>query len=176
MLGRLDDGHTDGGVLRRPGLRARARASADCLDRKPVGKQRMMPDLVQPAGRQLQSGREYPGRMAQFHERRTLVKREEVPRPVTELFGDVAGIVCECLGGVAGFPPAAILERLWQVPMMERWERRDAIGDEVVKEPVVEVEALRVWRAGALREYPRPRNREPIRRGGERLHRPHVVS
>src|SRR6266478_4616357 len=136
----------------------------------------MMPDLVQPAGRQLQSGREYAGRMAQFHERRALVEREEVPRPVAELSGDVTGIVGECLGGVAPFPPAAILQRLRQVPMIERRERRDAVGDEVVEEPVVEVEALRIWRAGALREYPRPRNREPIRSGGERLHRLHVVS
>jgi hypothetical protein len=49
--------------------------------------------------------------MAQFHERRALIEREEVPRPVAELFGDVAGIVRECVGGVAGFPPAAILRR-----------------------------------------------------------------
>jgi hypothetical protein len=50
--------------------------------------------------------------MAKFHERRALVQREEVPRPVTELFGDVAGIVRECLDGVPALPPAAILERL----------------------------------------------------------------
>src|SRR6266403_5910094 len=113
----------------------------------------MMPDLVQPAERQLQSGREHAGRMAQFHERRALVEREEVPRPVAELFGDVAGIVRECLGGVAGFPPAAILQRLRQVPVIERRKGRDAAGEEVVEEPVVEVESFRIWRAGALREY-----------------------
>src|SRR4030095_14183072 len=65
---------------------------------------------------------------------------------------------------------------LRQIPVIERRERRDAAGHEVVEEPVVEVEALRIWRAGALREYARPGNREPIRTGGERLHRPHVVS
>src|SRR5271166_4570049 len=114
--------------------------------------------------------------MAQFHERRALVEREKVPRPVAELFGNVAGIGRECLGGVAVFPPAAILQGLRQVPVIERRERRDAVGDELVEEPVIEVEALRIRRAGALREYPRPRNREPIRSGAERLHRPHVVS
>ena len=31
-----------------------------------------MPDLIQTAGWKLQSRREYPGRMAQFHERRAL--------------------------------------------------------------------------------------------------------
>src|SRR5262245_41161618 len=153
-----------------------ARARADRLHRKPMGEQRMMPDLVQPAGRQLQPGREHAGRMAEFHERRALVEREEVPGPVAELFGDVAGIVRERLGGVAPFPPAAILQRLRQVPVIERWERRDVVGDEVVEEPVVEVEALRIWRAAALRKYPRPRNGEPVRSGGERFHRPHVVS
>ena len=106
MLGRLDDWHADADILRRPGLRARARARTDRLHRKPVGEQRMMPDLVQPAGRQLQSGRKHAGRMALFHERRALVEREEVPGPVAELFGDVTGIVRECLGGVAPFPPA----------------------------------------------------------------------
>src|ERR1700738_1810065 len=70
----------------------------------------------------------------------------------------------------------AILQRLRQVLVIERRERRNVVGDEVVQEPVVEVEAFRIWRAGALGEYPRPRNREPIRSGGQRLHRPHVVS
>ena len=106
MLGRLDDWHADADVLRRPGLRARARARTDRLYRKPVGEQRMMPDLVQPAGRQLQPGREDAGCMAEFDERRALVEREEMPGPVAELFGDVTGIVRECLGGVAPFPPA----------------------------------------------------------------------
>ena len=143
-----------------------ARERANRLDRKPVGEQRMMPHLVQPAGRQLQPGREHAGRMAEFHERRALVEREEVPRPVAELFGDVTGIVRERLGGVAPFPPAAILQRLRQVPVIERWERRDVVGDEVIEEAVVEVETLRIWRAGALREYPRPRNGESVPSGG----------
>src|SRR5215467_5958421 len=176
MLGRLDDGYAYADVLRRPGLRARARARANRLDRKPVGEQRMMPHLVQPAGWQLQPGREDAGCMAEFHERRELVEREEMPGPVAELFGDVTGIVRERLGGVAPFPPAAILQRLRQVPVIERWERRDVVGGKVVEEPVVEVEALRIWRAAALRKYPWPRNGEPVRSGGERLHRLHVVS
>src|SRR5262249_54463801 len=134
MLRRLDDGHADADVLRWPSLRARARACTDRMDGKSMREQRMMPDLVQPAGRQLQPGREYASRMAQFDERRALVEREEVPRPVAELFGNVAGIVRECLGGVAGFPAAAILQRLRQVPVIKRRERRDAIGNKVVEE------------------------------------------
>ena len=71
-----------------------------------------------------------------------LVQREEVSRPVTELFGDVTGVVRECLGGVADFPPAAILERLRQVPVIKRRERRDAVGEKVIEEPVVESRPL----------------------------------
>jgi hypothetical protein len=40
-----------------------------------------------------------------------------MPRPIAELFGDVASIVRECLGGVARFPPAEILQRLRQAPV-----------------------------------------------------------
>ena len=58
VLGRLDGGDGDADVLRRPDLRARARARADRLHRKPVGEQHVMPDLVQPAGRQLEAGRD----------------------------------------------------------------------------------------------------------------------
>jgi hypothetical protein len=47
--------------------------------------------------------------MAQLDKRRALIQREEILRPVAELFSDVAGIVRECLGGVAGFPPTTIL-------------------------------------------------------------------
>src|ERR1700737_2645128 len=42
VLGRLDAGHADADVLRRPGLRARARARADRFDRKPRGTHAMM--------------------------------------------------------------------------------------------------------------------------------------
>lgn len=69
----------------------------------------MMAELVQPVGRQLQSGREHAGPIAEFDERPALVEREEVLCPVTELFGNVAGVVRECLGGVTVFPSAAIL-------------------------------------------------------------------
>lgn len=69
----------------------------------------MMAELVQPVGRQLQSGREHAGPIAEFDERPALVEREEVLYPVTELFGNVAGVLRECLGGVTVFPSAAIL-------------------------------------------------------------------
>ena len=116
-----------------------------------------------------------PLRMAQLDESRALVEREEALHPVAELVGDMAGVIRERLGGVAGFPAAAILQRLRQVPVIKRRERRDAVGDELVEQAIVEVEPLRIGRAGALRKYSRPRDREPIGGHAERLHRLHVV-
>ena len=49
MLGGFDDGNADANVLRGPDLGTRARTRADRLDRKPVGEQHMMAELVQAA-------------------------------------------------------------------------------------------------------------------------------
>ena len=78
-----------------------------------MGQQHVMAELVQAAGRQLQSGREHARRMAEFDKRPALVEREKVPCPIAEFFGHVAGVVRECVGGVTVFPSAAILQRLW---------------------------------------------------------------
>ena len=45
-----------------------------------------------------------------------------------------------------GLPTRRVLQRLRQVPVIEGRERCDAVGDELVEEPVVEVEALRLAR------------------------------
>lgn len=47
--------------------------------------------------------------------------------------------------------------------MIERRKRLDAVGDELVDEGVLEVEPLRIGRAGTLRRDARPGDREPIR-------------
>jgi hypothetical protein len=117
----------------------------------------------------------HAGAVPQFHEGRELVDGEEALYPVAELFGDIARVIGKRLGGVARLPSAAILQRLRQVPVIERRERLDAIAEELVEEPIVEVETLRIRRAGPLREYPRPGDREPVCCGGERLHRLHVL-
>ena len=49
MLGGFDDGNADANVLRGPDLGTCARTRADRLDRKPVGEQHMMAELVQAA-------------------------------------------------------------------------------------------------------------------------------
>ena len=46
--------------------------------------------------------------------------------------------------------------------MVQRGIGLDAVGQQFVDQPVVEVEALGIWRAGAVGKYPRPRDREPV--------------
>ena len=46
--------------------------------------------------------------------------------------------------------------------MIERRERLDAVGQQFVDQPVVEVEAFRVGRAVAVGEHPWPGDREAI--------------
>jgi hypothetical protein len=52
------------------------------------------------------------------HERVELVDREEVPDPVAQPLDDVARIVGEPLGRVAGLPTALVLQRLGQLPVI----------------------------------------------------------
>ena len=54
--------------------------------------------------------------------------------------------------------------------MIQRRKRLDAVRQQLVDQPVVEIEALGIWRAGAFREDARPRNRETIGLGAQRLH------
>src|SRR6185437_3435814 len=61
------------------------------------------------------------------------------------------------------------LERLRQVPMIERGIGLDAVCEELIDQAVVEVEALRVRCAVAVRKHARPGNRKTISLGAEVL-------
>jgi hypothetical protein len=80
---------------------------------------------------------------------------------VAEPIEDQAGIVREPTA-VARAPNPGILERLWEIPMVEGDEGLDACLDQLVHEPLVEVEARRAGRAGPGRLDPCPGDREPI--------------
>ena len=60
-------------------------------------------------------------------------------------------------------PPAEpVLQRLRQIPMVQRHVRRDAVRQQLVQQPIIEVEAFRVRRAVSVRKHPRPCDRETI--------------
>src|SRR5262245_3382009 len=148
----------------------------------------MMPDLVELAIRKLETGRtteveglaagalDIEALIAAFDERGELVDREVVLDPVAELLGDVPGVVAERFRRLLRAPPAVlVLERLRQVPVVERRVRLDAGRQQLVDEAAVEVDALRVRRAGAVREDARPGDREAIGVRADIAHERHVV-
>ena len=136
----------------------------------------VVPRLVEAVRRQLQAGRMDPDAVAQLDECAELVDREEVLHAIGEVLRNVTRVVGECLRRVARLPAAAVvLQRLRQIPVIQSRERLDAVREELVDQPVVEVEALRVRRAGALRKHPRPGDRESIGLDAQRLHQLDVL-
>ena len=81
---------------------------------------------------------------------------------VAEPRGDDLGVLGERLDVSRARPAAAVLERLRQVPVVERQERLDAVREQLVDEAVVEVEAGLVHAAATLGDDPRPRDREAV--------------
>src|SRR3954454_16856793 len=79
------------------------------------------------------------------------------------MLGDIGRVITENLAGLRRAPAAKpVLERLRQVPMIERQPRLDAVLEEFVDQAVVEVESLRVGLAVAVRKQPRHWHREAI--------------
>ena len=72
-------------------------------------------------------------------------------------------------------PAALLLQRLRQVPVVQRQPRQDVGIQQLVDEPLVEVDALRVERA-AVGTHARPRGREPVGLQPHALHQRDVVA
>ena len=89
---------------------------------------------------------------------------------------DGLGVLDERLGGRARRPAARVLERLRRVPVEERRERLDPVREQLVDEPVVEVEARLVHPAAPLGKHARPRDREAERVEPELAHQRDVLA
>src|SRR5260370_30440078 len=125
----------------------------------------MVPDLIQLGVRQPQARREFDppllavdrgfnSAMADVDEGEELVDGEEVGDAVAELRRHMAGIICKCLGGVARLPAASVLQRLRQIPVIERRKRFYAGFEQRIDEPAGEVETLCVGLTGAVAKSP----------------------
>jgi hypothetical protein len=92
------------------------------------------------------------------------VERDPVRDAVAERPEHGRRVVGEAFGGLARAPATQPgLERLRQVPVVERGHRHDVALEEAVDEPCVEVEAALVQRPGAIGVDPRPGDAEPVR-------------
>src|SRR5215475_4944652 len=58
--------------------------------------------------------------------------------------------------------------------MVERRKRLNAVREQLIHQAIVEIEAFRVWRAGAFWKDARPGNRESIGLCAQRLHQLNV--
>ncbi len=176
VLRRFDDRRADDHVLGEPDLRPGLRLRPDRLHGEAVAQHGVVPKLVEQPGRQLQPRRMDAIVVAQLHEGVELVRREDVLHAVRQPLGHVARVGRERFRGLARLPAAdAVLQRLRQVPVIQRREGLDAVRQQLVHEPVVEIEALRVGLPAPLREHPRPRDREPVGLDAQRLHQLHVA-
>ena len=85
-----------------------------------------------------------------------LVERHPMLDPIAQRVGDGGGVVAEIFGEVAIRPSAGVLERLRQIPMIERHPRLDVALEHLVHDAIVEVESLLINRAFPGRHDPRP--------------------
>jgi len=105
-----------------------------------------------------------------------LVERDPAVDPVAEPRGDGGGKVGEILRDLAALPAGvAVLQRLRQVPVVERGVRGDAVLAQAVHQPAVEVDALLVHGAAALRHDARPGDAESVVLHAEGGHQRDVV-
>ncbi len=173
---RLEDGGGDGDVLGDAHLRSRPGGGADGLHGEAVAEHAVVSRLVQARARQLQARRVDAHAVADLDEGAELIDGEDVLDAVGQALRDIAGVVGKRLRRLAPLPAAeAVLQGLRQVPVVERGEGLDAVGEQLVDEPVVEVEPLRVRLTVAVGEDARPRDGEAVRLDAERLHQLHVA-
>jgi hypothetical protein len=81
---------------------------------------------------------------------------------VAELLRHQPRVLGEALGRVARRPAAAVLQRLREIPVVQRGDRLDPALEQPLDEAAVEADAARVERAAPVRLHPRPGDREAV--------------
>ena len=122
------------------------------------------------------AGRLRPVRVAEERDHPGLVVRDPVVDEVAELGEDDVGVLDEPVDEVARRPAALLLQRLREIPVVERRQRRDSALEQPLDEAAVEVEALAVGGAAPVRLDARPCDREPVALEPERLHQVEVLA
>ena len=120
------------------------------------------------------AGRVDAGGVAEQRRAPRLVERRPGRHPIAERLEHRRGVLGEPVRGVAVRPAASVLERLRQVPVVQRHPGSDVVLEQRVDQPRVEVDPGRVDRA-AVGAHPRPRHREAVRVESEIGHQCHVV-
>ena len=146
--------------------RERRVGGTESLDGQAVAEQQMVHGR-QPGRRVLHAGGVGAADVAEERRAPRLVQRGPDRHPVAESIVDVEGVLAETVRGVPVAPAALVLDRLRQVPVVERQPRHDVVLEQFVDQPRVEVESGRVDRP-AVGADPRPRRGEAIALHAER--------
>ena len=117
----------------------------------------------------LAAGRVLPAGVAEEGRAPRLVEGRPGRHPVADGVVQREGVVGEAVRRVAVGPAAGVLERLRQVPVVERQPGPQAVAEQLVDQSLVEVDAGLVDRS-AVGADPRPRRREAV---GAEVERPH---
>ena len=113
--------------------------------------------------------------VAVVHRDPGLVERGPHRHTIAERAKHQLRVFGEPLRRIGVCPAAAIFERRRQVPMVERHARLDAVFEQRVDEPRIEIEALRIRPASSLGQHAAPGGAEAIRLNAELAHQPHIV-
>ena len=104
-----------------------------------------------------------------------LVDRHPAGHAVPEGSRGDGGELPQPVGRVPVHPAAGLIQRQRGVPVVERGHGGNAVGEQQVDQPVIEVQAGRVHRAAAAGLDPGPGQREPVRIDPQFLHQRHVL-
>src|SRR5690606_34302501 len=100
--------------------------------------------------------------ISSFSEGAKLVDGKEMMNPVAEFFCYITGVVGKRFCGIATLPSTFILQRLWQIPMVERSKRLNTGCHQFVGEPIVKIEAFRIRLTGSIGKDPWPGNGKAV--------------
>ena len=125
--------------------------------------------------RQLVPGRELAGEVPHADEDLRLVLGHPVRHPVGEAGREEPRVVGEPLRGVAVQPAAAAVEREREVPVEAGDPGLDPRREQLVDQPVVELEPLGVGGPRALGQHPGPAHAEAIGPEADLLHESDVL-
>jgi hypothetical protein len=94
---------------------------------------------------------------------------------ISEGLGHRSRIVFKGFQNFAARPASAILQRLWQIPVINRRDRFDSGRQQRIDQAVIEVEAALFAHVVAFRKQASPRDRESIGLDPEVLHDLNVI-